>query len=503
MSLSAPFLAWLAADAKTVGRRCLLIKAGVKHSGSEISRYLSDAGYTSEPADTPASQLYTGRIAGMSPYTRRLDLQGSGASISFAEFYLDNVDGALDDWINDIWAGRTIDAYLGDAGDDTRGIAKWPLSQFELMFSGTSDDITPKDRKTLTLKVRDIFGPLNDTFSTATIGGTGDNKDALRSCALGECFNVTPVLIDAATQKYGDHLNSAMEGTLEVRDNGVPVDYTDTAASGYFNLLAARFGQITCDVQGAKISGSYRNDAGGLVEWIATVLGDGNFITSGQIDATALTAFRSACAQPLGKYIADRGNRLQIMQELAASVGATVTTTYDGKLILVRVGFGSPVGAVGPRQMVEGTFAPIARPQVQGTIRLAGERNWTPQPASSLAGALTSSQLPILGDEFVTLSDTDATVVSNWYQNSAPAATETLMVVESDITDECTRRLNLWKVKRTIFGFDGFAECFQYEIGDTVTLTHPRFGLSGGVSAQIIGVQHDWLNARVRLEVLV
>ena len=490
MSFSAPFLAWLAA---TQGTRCLLVEAAVKSGGVEITRYLSNRGYVTGPTDAPANQLYTGRIAGGVSFTRRLDLQGSGASLSFGDVELDNEDGALDAWLSDIWAARAISVYLGDAS--------WPRASFEKVFGGTIDGVMPKGRNRLSLTVRDILGPLNSTFSTATVGGTADNKDATLPIALGECFNVAPELLDAATQKYG-FLNQAIEGILETRDNGLVVPTTVTAASGYFTLTNARYGQITCDVQGAKVSGAYRNDAGGLIEWAATVLGDGNFLSAGQIDATALTAFRAACPQPVQRYVTDRANRLQIMQELAAAVGATVTATYDGKMILVRVGFGAPGAAIGPAQMVDGSFTPLSRPAVQGAIRLAGGRNYTPQ-SGALAGSVTSPQFPILGDEFITVAASDATTLADYKQSVSPPAVETLMVVEADISAEATRRLNLWKTPRTVFAFDGFAECFAHEIGDTITLTHPRFGLAAGATGQIIGVQHDWMTPRARLEVLV
>jgi len=492
MSFTSPFLTWLGTNGV---RRCLIAEVGVK-SGTEITRYLSTVGYKSEPADIPASQLYTGRITGSVSFTRRLDLSGSGGSISFGDIELDNVDGALDDWPNDIWAGRAINLYLGQED--------WPKSSFELVFSGTVDDIAPKGRGKLSLKIRDIFGPLNDTLSTAVIGGTGDNKDALRPIALGECFNVSPVLIDSTVGggEYAVHLASAIEGVIEVRDNGLAVASTVTVASGKFSLTAARYGQITADVQGAKVSGVWRNDVGGLVEWVALAsVGDGNGIVAGQIDSTALTAFRSACAQPVGLYINQRANRLQVMQQLAASVGATVTTTYDGKLILVRVAFGTSAGAIGTRQMVDGTFGPLSRPEIQGAIRLAGERNWTPQ-TSGLAGSLTSSQPQMFGDEYLYFSAEDATVLADYGQSDTPPAVETLMIVAADITAEATRRLALWSVPRTVYGFEGFPECFAYEIGQTYTLTHPRFGLSG-VPALIVGIQHDWVKARVKLEVLV
>ncbi|MGP1675935.1 MAG: hypothetical protein ACTS6J_02100 [Burkholderiales bacterium] len=477
----------------------------------EITRYVSTVGYVSEPADTPANQLYSGRISGGVQFTRRLALDGSGGSVSFGGTEFDNEDGELDDWLNDIWAGRAINYYMGDAGDATRGIAKWPRSQFELVFSGTAHDILPKARNRLELSTRDIFGPLNSTLSTATVGGTGDNKDALRPVLLGECFNITPVLLDptAGGGKYAVHLADDIEGVLEVRDNGVPVAFTQDVTLGNFTLTNARFGTITCDAQGATVpTGSpaveeWRNDAGGLIEWVATgLVGDGNALTAGQIDAAALTTFRAANAQPIGLYNTDRGNKLAAMQQLAASVGATVTTTYDGKLILVRVGFGAPAGEITTLQMVDGSFGPIGRPDVQGTIRLNGQRNWTPNQ-SGLAGSLTGGQLTYFRDEYIQHDATDATVVADWNQDVAPEPVDTLMVVAANLDTEAARRLALWKVAHEIFGFEGFPETLAYEIGDTKTLTHPRFGLSAGATCQIVGISDDWINVRRQIEVLV
>src|SRR3990167_4107605 len=124
MALSADFLTWLAAGPEAVGRRCILLEAAVKSSSVEITRYVSNTGYVSEPTDTPANQLYSGRISGGVEFTRRLDMQGSGGSISFGDIEFDNEDGEIDDWLNDIWAGRALNIYMGDAGDATRDIAK-------------------------------------------------------------------------------------------------------------------------------------------------------------------------------------------------------------------------------------------------------------------------------------------------------------------------------------------------------------------------------------------
>jgi hypothetical protein len=466
----------------------------VRIGGVERTRYLSTEAYKTEPADTPANQHYTARIIGGADFTRRLDLNGEGSSISFGDLQIDNEDGALDGWLNDIWAGRAVNIYLGQPD--------WPKSSFEKVFSGTVDDIQPTARSRMSLVLSDIFGPLASSISIATVGGTDDNANDLLPIALGECFNVSPVLVDSATQKYAVHLSSAIEGVIEVRDNALAVAETPTLSIGSFVLTAARYGTITADVQGEKRGGAWRNDVGGLVEWVATETGDGQFITSGQVDAGRMTAFRAACPQPVGMYIRGQMNRSDVMHQLAAAVGATVTTTYDGKLILVRVGFDTPAGAIGTKDILDESFAPVSRPAVQGAVRLDGMRNWTPQ-TSDIAGSVTADQIPIFQNEYVSFLSLDASVISNWKQSAYPASRQTLMVVDTDIADECDRLLALWGVPRCVFAFDGYPQLFQHEIGDTVTLTYPRFGLDAGVPAQIIGVQHNWVEQKVRLEVLV
>ena len=40
-------------------------------------------------------------------------------------------------------------------------------------------------------------------------------------------------------------------------------------------------------------------------------------------------------------------------------------------------------------------------------------------------------------------------------------------------------------------------------LGDTVTIKHPRYGLSAGKNGIVIGVSRDWLGSRATLRVLV
>lgn len=490
MSFTEQFTSWLNGSST----RNLLIEVGVKTGGAETTRYLSSMGLTTAAADTPSNTVYQPRVKGGVRFSRSLDVSGRGGSLGFGTVDLDNADGALDGWLTDIWDGRSIILLMGDAA--------WARSSYVEVFKGVVANLEVRDRNTLSLKLRDILAPLNAPVSSATIGGSGDNKGALLPLTLGEVFNVQPVLVNAATQQYKVH-TGAVEQIIEVRDNGIPVAITADASTGSFTLSAARYGQITADVQGAKVSGEYRNDVGGLIEWVATALGDGDKLSAGDFDTSALSAFRSACPQPVGVWIEGRTNRLQIMQELAASVGATVTAGLDGKLRIVRTGFTAPTRDIRPYHMLDGSFGPVFRPAIVGAVRLNGGRNWTPQTGAALAGGLNAGTPPLMENDFITRSASDSNVLTDYKQNATPDAVDTLLIVESDIDAECTRRLNLWKQPRMVYQFEGLADLLDLELGQTVTVTHPRLGLASGAAGVITQLDVDFVQARVNVEVLV
>ena len=96
----------------------------------------------------------------------------------------------------------------------------------------------------------------------------------------------------------------------------------------------------------------------------------------------------------------------------------------------------------------------------------------------------------------------DALVLAD-YKQSAPAQIDTFLIVESDLVSEALRRLNLWKVPRYTYRFTCFAENFDVELGDTITLKYPRFGLDTGVSAIVMGLETNFMTGRISIEVLV
>ena len=60
---------------------------------------------------------------------------------------------------------------------------------------------------------------------------------------------------------------------------------------------------------------------------------------------------------------------------------------------------------------------------------------------------------------------------------------------------------DLRKVQRTVFASRNYADLMLAELGNAATLTSARFGLSGGVSGQIVAISRDLMAARVDIEV--
>lgn len=231
------FTKWLK-DA--TGIRCVLMEVRAKVGGAETTRYLSSKGYVTGGSDVPANTNYSPVIVGGVKFTETLPLDGA-ASLSFGDIEIDNVTGQRDSWMDDIWANRPVNIYIGDV--------RWPRSDFRLIFSGLVVNIDTKNSGRLNLKLGDKLQRLNTTLSEIKLGGSTPRKDTLIPLSFGECHNVSPLLVDSTVNEYQVH-NGSIELIIEVRDNGVPVAFTPLLAVGKFRLAKQPFGIVTCSVQG-------------------------------------------------------------------------------------------------------------------------------------------------------------------------------------------------------------------------------------------------------------
>lgn len=483
------FKAWLKSG---MSRRVVLVEAQANTGADEETFWLSNKVYIR--ADTNIA--YEACISGGVTFREELSLSGQ-ASAGFGSIELANADGARDDWLTYVWANRPVSVFIGDA--------QWPRADFRLIFQGVVADIGD-GADTLTLALLNKLDRLNHPATEQMLGGTGDNAERLVPHVLGEVHGMEPLLA-SNNQDFTAHGGGTIERIIEVRDMGAPrSDITEYLVSGAFRVSGAKVqGQVTADVQGAKPGGTYTHNISKLVQHLVTAYGPAaQRFGSGDLDAAQLAAFEAAYPQPVGVLLNDNTGVLAHAQALAGSVGAQVVCTTLGKLRLVPLALpavGVPV-EVGLGDMVQGTLKPAQRTEVQATCRLGYCRNWTVQ-ASGLATGLPATSASLLGTEWLTVTATDAAVRATYRLTTEPDQEDTLLLRTVDAQAEANRRRDLWKVPRTVYEAEYFAHMLLTELGDPLTITHPRYGLAGGKTGPVVAIERDWLAGRVTLGALI
>ncbi|WP_312554487.1 hypothetical protein, partial [Massilia sp.] len=363
----------------------------------------------------------------------------------------------------------------------------------------------PSGRSKLLLKLRDKLQRLNTALTEAKLGGETEQKDALIPFAIGQVSNITPLLVDQATLTYRYHC-AAAEGVIgnEARDNAAPVGMTSNPLAGTVTLESMPAGAVTLSVKGDNGAG-YCDTAAMMVKRMATAYGKAaDRFTDADLDLDNIAAFDAAHPQPMGLYATERLNVLTACQMLLGSVGAQLVMSRLGKLRLIQLalpGTGAPF-AIRPEHMVDGTLQPTGRTDVVGAVKLGFAKNWTVQDAGTLAN-VPEVHKSLFADEWLTTTKTDAATLATYRLNAEPVQVDTMLLTRADADAEAQRRLDLWKVPRTTYEFDGVPELLQLELGQAVTVFSPRFGMAAGVSGIVISLAPDWDTGRVNVGFLV
>lgn len=241
------------------------VQGVLKEDGSTTAIYLSNKPFTSRGTDNPSNTSYTAAISGGITFSESLSLDGQ-PNIGFGDIQLDNRNNITggDTWFRWVWTNKPVNILIGDAS--------WARADFYTIFTGLIRDIDTSGRNSVNLLLVNRLEKLNLSISEAVVGGTGTNKDQLIPLTFGECFNVTPILVDPATLTYQVH-NGPIEDIIEVRDNGAPLTGTSAPikdlANGKFRLSANPFGTITASVQGYKKAGTtYQSKVGSVISSI-------------------------------------------------------------------------------------------------------------------------------------------------------------------------------------------------------------------------------------------
>jgi hypothetical protein len=492
------YIAWLN-DPTAI--RVVLVEAVANVSGVDTTFYLSTRPFVSQASDTPASQPYRAvLIEDDLETTERLTLDGN-ATMNVGDVGIANDDGAFDAWLTYVWTNRPIKILIGDV--------RWARSDFQPAFTGVTADIGNKSRETIGLKVRDNLERLNAAITEHLLGGTGANQGSIVPAVFGEVVNMTPLLIDSSTLQYQVH-DGPINGLIEVRDNGVPIAndtigwaaVTRDLVHGTFRLASPPAGTITVSLQG-EAYGGYVNTVASIVKRIVKNWGyGGNRFVDSEIDLANFVAFDQAHLQVVGVAVTGSTNTISVIQQVTGAIQAQLTTSRAGLLQLQQIDFSSlsPTFDITTQHMVEHTLFPASRELVQGAVLLSFCQNLTQQ--AGLQTSLPAEALSLMGMPYQTVLAQDATTKSTYKLTMEPTREDTFLVSRTDATNEALRRLNIRKVPRTTYQFDGFAALFQLQLGQAVRLFHPRFNLAVGVTGLVVSMTTKWAVGRTTVGVM-
>lgn len=487
MITDSQFAAWLE-DSSAL--HVTLFEVGVKSGGVDVIRYLSNRDYIAS-ANTP----YQAVVAVGLQMTEAISMD-SEASLSAADIEIHNGDGALDAWLDDIWANQPINVFVGDV--------RWARADFRQVFSGTIIDIGCKARDRLNLRLSNKLERLNTPITDTKIGGNATNPDTLAPVLLGECHNISPVLTDPVKLEFAFN-DGVSEAVAEVRTDGKPrgaVTVTQATGKLVFNEAVGP-GAVTCCAQGVKYNGSYVNTITQLVQYLVTQRGKATTrFTAADLDGSQLAAFDAANPQPVGLYLTDRTNVLVACQQLASSVGAQVVVSMTGKLRLIQ--FAIPAAAtteIRPSQQLERSITIVKRTEVSAAVKIGYCRNWTVQ--ANLQTSLPEAHKNLYAQQWSTVTSLDAAVQALYKLDAEPKQIDTCLLRKSDAQAEGDRRLAILKVPRTTYRFEGTPSLLLIELGQAVKLFSGRFGLVNGKFGQVTSRAANWDTLRTILEVTV
>ncbi|CAO99374.1 hypothetical protein D9623_33560 (plasmid) [Azospirillum brasilense] len=467
----------------------------------------SDRDWTSRPDDTRANIHFEGR-AEAPQFDRSIPIvPGSGrAAVSIGELIGVNADGAYDTY---------PDAYAVDA-TPVRVLAlpkrSSLYSEAAVVFSGQGLDWWADS--SLHVRMRDS-GYLLDVPLCALYGGTGgiDGGTELAGKVIrqtyGLCRNITGDLINSSLLIYRGHDRLA-QAVDAVYISGVPLTWDGATYSSYAALAAASVpsgqytkwlgsdgsgwrlgsspgGTVTADVRGDAVGG-YVSDTAGVIRRLLE-----RGVSTASLALSSFASMASYLPGTIGYHVSSQRNISAAATEVAIAAAAWWGDAGDGLFSVGRLA--APVGgglAFGPEQIVD-EVEPMALPDDIAPciwrVDAGYRRNWTPLQGTDIA-PVPSVPTEQRRQELAAQSRRSAVaLIERQVRNqlAKPLVIESLFDAEADATALCNNLLTLYQQGRRYYRVPVGMSGYLPRLGDTISVTWPRWGLAGGKSLRVVG----------------
>jgi len=464
-------------------------------AGAETTVYLSDRGYVSSPSESPANTYFEPRVIEALNFERAMFQStklGGNSTPSFGAIELANADGGLDAFSGYAWDDRGVEVKVGEKGAN--------LSQHFTIFKGQSKSVEFDDLQ-VRIVIRDGQDKFTRTFPPNTYAGTGGNEGSAimqgvsKPITLGEVFNITPILVDESSAVYQVH-DGQIQSIVAVYENGVATTgFTADLANGRFTMSGTVTGVITCDVKGAKPSGSYKETASDILRLLAVQYG--GLSDPGDIDTASFTALDAAISAPLGLYVPTRTSVLETMDKIANTVGAFYGFNRTGKFNVGRV-----IAPSGTADLELDSFSIIELDRLPtetptSTVIVKYKKNYTVLTEDVLGSGAADPDFFQRSGASVEAKDSSVEAI---YPNARFLDVDSAFAASTDAATEATRLLNLYKVQRDVYRIRCKAQPFTLKLGDIVKITFSRYSLNSGKLFTVISLFEDAAISEVELE---
>ena len=462
------------------------------------TRRYSSRTFITGSADTPSNAIYRERIIGSPFFDRYIGGDFGGNSfLANGSVQLSNIDGDLDGWLDQSFSGRAVVLKIGSPD--------WNISQFGTILTGRVDRVSFIADEAIEVFIKDITEDLNKPILETTFT-TGDYSEGLiKPLTFGVCNNVTPVKVEMGTSPETfrwyltdgtDTLSTGPSTQLYVNGKASVATVDNRPAGGWFDLNNIDpDGNVTADVVGITDGASpegHVDTVGGIITHICGLLGV-------SVNAASMTALDAAWPHKLGVFIGDRTNAMELIDSLIPD-GWYWGSNRDGEIVaglLTPLVGGESITLVIDEVETQGEIEVELLSPVFWKVRVGHSKNYT--VTNSTDAGLDEKDKERNAVEYRVKSAEDAAIKTTYANAITPDLFETFMTTGTEASTEAARILALHGTQRKRVKVSCFAGPFQLEIGDVITLTDSRFGLSAGDDFVVVGISEFYLENRIDL----
>jgi len=394
-------------------------------------------------------------------------------------------NGELDAWLNDAWDGRGLSMLIGDP--------TWARDDFRQIASLVTEALEVVNNDKMRIRVRDKREKLN-VNTQLNYYSSGEAFGKPIPITVGQVFNITPVLINASTHQYQVN-DGQINAITQVRDNGVSVSFTANLSTGTFVLGSQPSGVITCDVQGAKPSGTYHIKTADIIEYLVKR----SVLNAADLDAASFTAFNVKVPYTVGLYIHSRQNLINVVDKLMRSVGAYWLFNRAGKMVLWQLDdvTGTASASFDADDVLDDTFSFINSDLPYARSAIGYQKNYTVQNNS--AGSVTEANRNIYSGNNLVSFSVNSSIITSHPLALKPDALNSVISLIGDANTEAARVLALRNVVRFTYEATFSTGPFEIKLGDEISVIYPRFGFENGKNVIVVGLDERPASNKIKV----